>query len=672
MLRKLTLLTALFLFGYFRSFAQAPAEGINYQAVARDANGNVLTSPITVRTGILSNSPNGTLIYQETHSVTPNSFGLFNLVIGQGTQTGGTASGFAAIDWSTGPYFAKTEINTGGSFINMGTSQLWSVPYALYARSAGNSQTITAGTGIGVVQNGQVVTISSNLSLDGLTDVNTAGAGNGQVLQFNGTDWVPGTVTGGGTFNAGAGININGTTISALDTDPANEFQNLSLSGQVLSISNGNSVTLPSSPVYVAGAGIGITGTTISALDISPTNEIQNLSITGNTLSISGGNSVTIPTGTTYTAGSGINITGSTISAVDISATNEIQTLTLSGNTLSISGGNSVTLSSGGGGTLNDAYNFGGAGAGRTITAGSGSVTINGPAGNTGTTGIALLVNQAGSSTAAIGAQVTGTGNAINAANTNAGNAFSTIQATTNSSTVTNSALFGQSSGAARGVTGEVTATATAGAAVYGNNLRTSGGSGVEGNGFNGVVGITNYSLGYGVYGANNATGVSGTGSDLGIGTYGIGFNGVYGQTTNTTTGWAGYFTADLGVDGTGYSAGGWVNASDKRLKSNITPIGGALQKISLLDGYRYTITTPVRVKDGSIQRVSREQFGVMAQELEKIFPEMVKEKALFSNTGDQTLYKTVDYIQLVPVLLEAVKELKAEVQTLKMELERK
>ena len=672
MYRNLMLLLAFSLLNLFQTYSQAPAEGINYQAVARDANGNVITTQITVRTGIISNSPNGTLVYQETHTVTPNSFGLFNLVIGQGTQTGGTASGFAAIDWSTGPYFAKTEINTGGTFINMGTSQMWSVPYALYARSAGNSQTIAAGTGIGVVQNGPVVTISSNLSLDGLNDVNTAGAGNGQVLQFNGTEWVPATVTGGGTFNAGPGITINGTTSSALDTDPSNEFQNLSLSGQTLSISNGNSVTLPGAPVYTAGSGIGITGTTISALDNSPTNEIQNLSITGNTLSISGGNSVNLPTGTTYTAGSGINIAGGIISAVDISATNEIQTLTLSGNTLSISGGNSVTLSSGGGGTLNDAYNFGGAGAGRTITAGSGSVTINGPAGNTGTAGIALLVNQAGSSTAAIGAQVTGTGNAINAANTNAANAFSTIQATTNSSTITNSALFGQSSGAARGVTGEVTATASAGAAVYGNNLRTSGGSGVEGNGFNGVVGITNYSLGYGIYGANNAAGVSGTGSDLGIGTYGIGFNGVYGQTTNTTTGWAGYFTADVGVDGTGFSLGGWVNASDKRLKSNITPISGALQKISLLNGLHYTITTPVRGKDGTIQKISREQFGVFAQDLEKLFPEMVQEKPLFNNTGDPTQYKTVDYIQLVPVLIEAVKELKAEVESLKKELVKK
>lgn len=198
---------------------------------------------------------------------------------------------------------------------------------------------------------------------------------------------------------------------------------------------------------------------------------------------------------------------------MDASATNEIQTLSLVGSTLSISGGNNITLPSSGGGTLDNAYNFGGAGAGRTITANSGSVTINGPASNTGNPGIALLVNNAGTNTAAIGAQLTGTGNAINAVSSNAANAFAVIQATTNSNTVLNSAVLGQSSGASRGVTGEVLQTGTGGAGVFGNNLRTNGGNGVEGNGFNGVVGITNKTLGYGVYGINNAVGVTGTGT---------------------------------------------------------------------------------------------------------------------------------------------------------------
>jgi len=485
--RKILLFSIAFLLNFSILKAQAPAEGVNYQAVARDAAGNVITTPITVRIGLLANSPGGTLVYQETHNVTPNQFGLFTIAIGQGTVSGGTAGSFSNIDWSTGAYFAKTEINTGASFINMGTTQLWSVPYALYSKRAANADNagnvnITGTNGIVVNGSGGNFTISQNLNLNNLSDVNTAGASNGNVLQFNGSQWVPATVTGGGTLNAGPGITIGGSTISALDTDPTNEIQNLSLAGNQLSISNGNTVTLPA--------------------------------------------------GTTYTAGSGISIAGNVISATDNSATNEIQTLTLAGNTLSISGGNSVTLSTGGG-TLDQAYDFGGAGAGRTITADAGSVTINGPATNTGNPGISLLVTQAGTSTAAIGAQITGTGNAINAANTNAANSLATIQSTTNSATLNNSAIFGQSTGTARAVTGEITSTATSDVAVRGNNLRTTGGIGVEGVGVNGVSGVANNNQGFGVFGNNTAIPNPATGTNNAVGVAGLGGIGVNGQTTN-------------------------------------------------------------------------------------------------------------------------------------------
>lgn len=123
------------------------------------------------------------------------------------------------------------------------------------------------------------MTISTNLGLDGLIDVNTSGAINGNVLQFNGTDWVPGTVTGSGTFNAGPGIDINGTTISALDISSTNEIQNLSLAGNVLGISNGNTVTLPTAINYTAGTGININGSVISSTVTNT--DAQTLSING-------------------------------------------------------------------------------------------------------------------------------------------------------------------------------------------------------------------------------------------------------------------------------------------------------------------------------------------------------------------------------------------------------
>jgi hypothetical protein len=264
----------------------------------------------------------------------------------------------------------------------------------------------------------------------------------------------------------------------------------------------------------------------------------------------------------------------------------------------------------------------------------------------------------------AVLANVTGAGVGFRAESTNASNSFAAIQANTNSSAVSNSAILGNNTGAGYGVSGQIPSTATGTAGVYGSNLRTTGGYGVYGQGFNGVVGTTIYGNGYGTYGSN----VGATG--LGIGAYGYGFNGVYGQTTSPGIGYAGYFTDDIGVEGAGYAVGGWFTVSDQRLKSNIIPIESAISKLNKINGMHYTITTRSKAIDGEVVFKSREQFGVIAQDVQKVFPEMISEKAIFHNSGDETIYKTVDYIQLVPVLIEAIKELNTEVENLKKELE--
>jgi hypothetical protein len=171
---------------------------------------------------------------------------------------------------------------------------------------------------------------------------------------------------------------------------------------------------------------------------------------------------------------------------------------------------------------------------------------------------------------------------------------------------------------------------------------------------------------GFGVYGRN--TGLTGDA----IGTYGLGFNGIYGQTTDVTNGYAGYFTADIGVEGTGYSIGGWITVSDRRLKTNIVPINNALDKICQLNGTYYTLTGKSKTPEGTIVETKTQKYGVIAQDLELLFPDMIKEKAVFKNAGDNTVYKTVDYDQLIPVLIEAIKELRGEVDQLKKELKDK
>ena len=81
----------------------------NYQAIARNISGIELPNQaIGVRLSILDGSPGGTIVYQETHSLTTNPFGLFNLKVGDGTVTSGV---FASIAW--GIFFGYTLIFTG-------------------------------------------------------------------------------------------------------------------------------------------------------------------------------------------------------------------------------------------------------------------------------------------------------------------------------------------------------------------------------------------------------------------------------------------------------------------------------------------------------------------------------------------------------------------------------
>ena len=129
-MKKSVFLFTAFLIGITTLFAQAP-DAFKYQAVARDASGDVIANQqVNITITILQGSTEGTSVYTETHDSTTNEFGLVSLTIGAGDPTG-----FAAIDWNNGPYFIKVEMD--GSL--MGTSKLLSVPYAKYADNAGNT-----------------------------------------------------------------------------------------------------------------------------------------------------------------------------------------------------------------------------------------------------------------------------------------------------------------------------------------------------------------------------------------------------------------------------------------------------------------------------------------------------------------------------------------------------
>jgi hypothetical protein len=128
------------------AFAQNFPYGINYQAVARDANGNAqVIQPVTIRFSIYKTTSTGVLVWQETNSATTNSMGQFNLVIGSGTTTGGgSAATFNAIDWAADIHFLKVELNVAGNYQAMGpTTQFQSVPYSMLSAKVIEKQNLT-------------------------------------------------------------------------------------------------------------------------------------------------------------------------------------------------------------------------------------------------------------------------------------------------------------------------------------------------------------------------------------------------------------------------------------------------------------------------------------------------------------------------------------------------
>lgn len=123
--------------GSHLAFAQVP-EKMSYQAIVRNVGGQVLANQsIGIRASILQGSPAGAAVYSERLTGNTNANGLITLEIGSGTVLTGT---FNTINWSTGSYYLKTETDpTGGTTYTItGTSQLLSVPYAMYAKTAGS------------------------------------------------------------------------------------------------------------------------------------------------------------------------------------------------------------------------------------------------------------------------------------------------------------------------------------------------------------------------------------------------------------------------------------------------------------------------------------------------------------------------------------------------------
>jgi hypothetical protein len=146
-----------------------------------------------------------------------------------------------------------------------------------------------------------------------------------------------------------------------------------------------------------------------------------------------------------------------------------------------------------------------------------------------------------------------------------------------------------------------------------------------------------------------------------GVANGGSGINyAVYGYSYDGGTTYAGYFNGNVHVTGT------FTNPSDERFKENVQPFKNALSKIKLMDVHTFNFIQMAEEKQ--LVLPEGKQIGLIAQELEEILPELVvdnvhaydKSEGIEGAESDieRIEYKGINYIGLIPVLIEAIKEL--------------
>lgn len=196
--------------------AQNVPQKFKYQGVAK-FNGEIVTGDISLQISILEDSPVGTLVFQERHAVKTNGEGVFATEVGNGEFIQGTIN---STDWASGRYYLKVELDPAGGneYVDLGWSQLVSVPYALHAGTVDDKDDADA----------DPTNELQNLGFDELTNELTLSNGNKVTLPSPGTD--DQTLTLDGTtlsIEDGNSLNlIEAILIVDNDQDPENELQN--------------------------------------------------------------------------------------------------------------------------------------------------------------------------------------------------------------------------------------------------------------------------------------------------------------------------------------------------------------------------------------------------------------------------------------------------------------
>lgn len=270
------------------AFPQGSPQAINYQAVARDLTGEPVSNrPIAVQFSIRTGNANGAVVYREEHFTTTNLLGLFHAQIGRGIVVSGD---FTTINWGAVPHFISIEIdyNGGGAYQLLGAYELISVPYALYAETAGNTGNDLDEQQLSYANDTLYLTNGGWVYLPGGSDDQSLVLSNDTLFITN-----------------GGGFVYLGDYIDDADSDPSNEIQDLSLTGNILIVTN---------------------NTTATQIDLAPyldNTDAQQLSFSNDTLYLTNGGSVYLPPATTANA-QNLNLSNDTLTITGNPAATDI------------------------------------------------------------------------------------------------------------------------------------------------------------------------------------------------------------------------------------------------------------------------------------------------------------------------------------------------------------
>ena len=246
--------------------SQAPSQ-FTYQSVVRTNSGSLVSNQqVGFRFTVLKGSELGSIVFEEEHTVTTNINGLATMIIGKGSGT----DNLSEIDWGIDSYFLKVEVDPEGGFnyVAEDTTQLLSVPFALYSNSSGSNLTIT-GQDFLTISNNEITVSKVDLAVDveGILPVQNGGTGSS-------TAPMVGVIT---ALDAASARNVLGLSTVA-SSGSYNDLTDKLTAGTNIDITDGVISSTDTNTTYTASTGIAIDGNNAISTTVTDTNTTYSIS----------------------------------------------------------------------------------------------------------------------------------------------------------------------------------------------------------------------------------------------------------------------------------------------------------------------------------------------------------------------------------------------------------